>query len=252
MLHLEPDHLYLIIMFSSKKSEITYLTLSGIEIEIRRKSIKNMNIRVYPSKREVRLSAPYYLRDSQIQNFAASKLPWIKKHLANFKAHPPKSELKYHAGEMHFVWGKEVELKVLEWNAAPQVKLQEDGILNLYVRKGSNRQKRCAVLKEWYRAELKREIPKLIEKWEKPMGVSVKEFGVKQMKTRWGTCNIRARRIWLNLELAKKSPECLEYVVVHEMTHLLERLHNKRFHAFMDHFLPEWRKIKKQLNGKID
>ncbi|MEX0608622.1 MAG: SprT-like domain-containing protein [Balneolaceae bacterium] len=114
----------------------------------------------------------------------------------------------------------------------------------------STKEKRATVLEEWYRAEIKKEISKLISKWEDPMGVSVKEFGVKRMKTRWGTCNIRDRRIWLNLELAKKSPDCLEYVVVHEMVHLLERLHNKRFHNFMDQFFPEWRQIKKKLNGK--
>ncbi|MEX0719468.1 MAG: SprT family zinc-dependent metalloprotease [Balneolaceae bacterium] len=211
-----------------------------------------MNIRVYPAKKEVRISAPYYLRMSAVETFAASKLPWIQKHLVNFKTRPPIPKLKFETGESHLVWGRKFELKVVEWNSSPKVMLHQNGILELHVRRGSNQQKRGAVLKEWYRAEIKKEIPKLIEKWEGPIGVSVKEFGVKQMKTRWGTCNIRDGRIWLNLELAKKSPDCLEYVVVHEMTHLLERLHNKRFHGFMNQFLPNWRETQKKMNGRID
>lgn len=211
-----------------------------------------MNIRVYPAKNEVRISAPYYISASSIQTFAKSKLPWIQKHLSSFKAQPPKQELKYETGELHSLWGEQYQLKVVEWKFAPKVVMNQKDEIELCVRIGSGRQKKADVLREWYRSELKKEIPKLIQKWEKPMGVSVNEFGVKQMKTRWGTCNIRDKRIWLNLELVKKSPDCLEYVVVHEMTHLLERLHNARFHGFMDQFLPEWRDIKKKMNGRID
>lgn len=240
-------------MFSRKKPKSAEITLSGIPIKVTRKKVKNINLRVYPSKGEVRMSAPWHLRDELIQNFAASKLDWIKKKLANYQpAHrPPESE--YKTGETHWYRGEEMELRVVFGNAAPKVICnKKEKVLELQVRPGSPRAKRKKVLKEWYRAELKKIIPKLIAKWEPVMGVQVNEFGVKQMKTRWGSCNIRDKRIWLNLELAKKSPACLEYVVVHEMVHLLERLHNDRFYRLMDQYLPGWQQTEKALQGKVD
>lgn len=240
-------------MFRRKSPKSTEIILSGIPIEIVRKNVKNINMRVYPSKRKVRISAPWYLQMKVIRNFAESRLDWIQKHLANYKAPVQPVDPEYVSGEMHLYQGREMKLRIVMHDAPPQVKVhKEDGILELRVRPGSDKTKRGRVLKEWYRARLKEEIPKLIKKWEGPMGVSVSEFRVKQMKTRWGSCNIRARRIWLNLELARKSPACLESVVVHEMVHLLERLHNDRFYGFMDRFLPDWREIEKELQGRVD
>ena len=157
---------------------------------------------------------------------------------------------EYIPGEKHLFRGRHVHLKVIYKKKPPSVQLTEDGILILQIRPGSNRTKKSRVIKEWYRSELKQDIPKLIDKWEPVMGVEVNEFGVKAMKTRWGTCNIHDRRIWLNLELVKRRPALLEYVVVHEMVHLLERLHNKRFYAYMDHFLPGWKKLQQELNDR--
>jgi predicted metal-dependent hydrolase len=240
-------------MFKRRPPKHTELHLSGITVEVVRKKVKNINLRVYPSRREVRISAPWYLKMKVIREFAEAKLPWIKKHFEKVQKVPGTIEPRYESGEIHYYRGQPLELDVSEKNSKPEVTLlPEEKVLQLQVRPVSSIEKREKVLLEWYRGRLKQEIPKLIEKWESPMGVRVSEFGVKQMRTRWGSCNIRARRIWLNLELAKKSPACLESVVVHEMVHLLERLHNKRFYRLMDTFLPDWREIEKELQGRVD
>ena len=239
-------------MFRKKaRQKTSTLIVSGIEVEITQKAIKNLYLRVSPSTGKVKVSAPLHARRNSLEQFIFSRANWIQKQLDKKYTHQPIPELEYVSGETHYVDGKPHLLKVIERKGFPDVRLIENGMLALHVRPGSDRKKKQKFLNEWHRGRLKKEIPKLIEKWEPIMGVRVKEFGVKQMKTRWGTCNIRDQRIWLSLELAKKSPNCLEYVVVHEMVHLLERLHNARFHAFMTHFLPDWRERKKELNGRV-
>jgi predicted metal-dependent hydrolase len=240
-------------MFKKKSPKTSKIILSGISIEITRKNVKNINLRVYPSEGKVRISAPRHLRPNSIRKFAESKIGWIQKHLTNYHAPAQPVDHDFMSGETHLYRGEELTLQVSTKNAPPKISVHKaNGILGMSVRPGSDKAKREKVLKEWYRAQLKKDIPKLIEKWETPMEVSICEFGVKQMRTRWGSCNTRARRIWLNLELAKKSPACLEYVVVHEMVHLLERLHSDRFYGFMDRFLPGWQEIEKELHGKVD
>lgn len=226
------------------------IQLDDIEIEVTRKRVKNLNIRIYPSAGRVAMSIPKRTDLEVAVDFARKKYTWIKKHLKKGAVQKARRNrrLIYRDGEIHPVWGNETVLDVKEVNRRPKV-LHREQELSLMVRPGSDAEKRESVLNEWYRAELKREIPKLIEKWEELMGVNVNEFGVKRMKTRWGTCNIRAKRIWLSLELAKKDPKCLEYVVVHEMVHLHERLHNKRFYKLMDTFLPDWQERDKMLKG---
>ncbi|MGN8224772.1 M48 family metallopeptidase [Gracilimonas sp. BCB1] len=225
------------------------LNVSGLTVEVHRKNVKNLNLRVYPAERRVRISVPRRISDSDVANFVEGKLPWIQKHLSNYRIKAKPRPKKFISGELHPVWGKDLELVVIEKNKPPRVWVDGDK-LKLFIRPGTNQQKRASILKKWYREELKQRIPNLIEKWEPRMNVKVNEFGVKKMKTRWGTCNIRDHRIWLNLELAKKRPELLEYVVIHEMVHLLERLHSKRFYRFMSEFLPEWKSLKDELNGK--
>lgn len=227
------------------------IQLDDIEIEVTRKSVKNLNIRIYPTAGRVAMSIPKRTDLAVAEEFARKKFPWIKKHLNKRAIQKAKKfqRLAYRDGEIHPVWGEKMVLSVNEVNRPPKVQQRNDE-LSLMVRPESSVKKRESVLIEWYRAELKREIPKLIEKWEKIMKVDVREFGVKRMKTRWGTCNIRAQRIWLSLELAKKNPKCLEYVVVHEMVHLHERLHNKRFYRLMDQFLPDWRERDLLLKGE--
>lgn len=240
-------------MFSRKKVKTKQIELSGISIRITRKNVKNINLRVYPRKKQVRISAPWHVREKVIHKFAESKMSWIQQKLASYRPEMQPEEPKFMTGESHWFLGQEYELSVRYADAKPEVLLdKENSTMTLQVRPGSDAEKRAHILKEWYRAELKAQIPKLVEKWEPVMNVKVNEFGVKQMKTRWGSCNIKAGRIWLNLELAKKTPACLEYVVVHEMVHLLERLHNKRFYSYMDQFLPNWRQTENLLQGKID
>lgn len=237
----------------NKPAKQLEILLGDIPVKIIRKQVKNINLRVYPSKKSVQISAPWHLKTEFIIRFAENKEGWIRNHLSNYREPLHVEPPKFESGEIHRYQGCEYELCIVEHSAPPAVHLiPEERQLRLYVRTGSSRDKKASVLKEWYRDRLKEQIPKLIEKWESPMGVSVEEFGVKQMKTRWGSCNVRACRIWLNLELAKKSPACLESVVVHEMVHLLERRHNKRFYALMDRFLPEWREIDKELQGRVD
>jgi predicted metal-dependent hydrolase len=198
-------------MFNGKKSESLEIFLDDISVEVTRKKVKNINLRVYPSRRKVKISAPWHLNTESIIQFAESKEGWIRKHLSNYRQPLHLEPPKFDSGEIHLYKRREYELFVEEHHGPPEVTLLEaQGKLRITVRHGSGREKRAKVLKEWYRARLKEQIPKLIEKWEKPMGVSVKEFGVKQMKTRWGSCNTRACRIWINLELAKKSDACLE------------------------------------------
>jgi len=151
--------------------------------------------------------------------------------------------MQYVSGEYHALFGQRYLLSLKRAQSASKVILRDSSILELHVRNPSNVVQRQRVLSEWYRGILKDRIPSLIAKWQPIMGVSVNHWGVKRMKTRWGSCNIGAGRIWVNLELAKKPEPCLQYIVVHEMVHLLERKHGKRFKQYMDSFLPQWRSI---------
>lgn len=225
------------------------ITISDLEIQVYRKNVKNLNLRVYPSKKEVKISVPKKAPDSVIHEFIAHRLSWIRKHLNRPSAKRTISKPIFETGEIIYVWGESLTLQVNFKEQAPKVYLKDDDKLILQIRPGTDLRKREKIFNEWLRVQIKEMIPKLIAKWEPEMGVKVNEFGVKRMKTRWGTCNIRDRRIWLNLELAKKRPEFLEYVVVHEMVHLLERLHNDRFYAYMNHFYPQWCNLRKELKG---
>ncbi len=239
-------------MFNSfRKQKNTTEIIGDFQVEISRKKIKNLYLKVSQLTKKIRVSAPFHISSKAVEHFVLSRAGWIKGQLAKKPIIHKEEELNFISGETHFYKGKPYQLEVISRSTPSRVELFEDHTILLQAREGISKEKKEKALNEWYRASLKEEIPKLIAKWEPMMQVKVKEFGVKRMKTRWGTCNIRAQRIWLSLELAKKSPECLEYVVVHEMVHLLERLHNKRFHAFMDRFLPDWRERKKELNGRI-
>lgn len=230
----------------------TKIEVDGIPIEVTRKRVKYLRIVVNRSSGKVRISSPRRLWDAQITRFAESKIDWVKKQLEESKGkfqEKPKP-LDYSSGEEHPVWGKSYRLELILKDSPPKVWTEDDGRLLLQVRPGSDRKKREQVMREWYRKKIKREIPPLIKKWEPIMGVKVNDWGVKKMKTRWGTCNTRKERIWLSLDLATMAPEFLEYIVVHEMTHLLERLHSRRFYRLMDSFMDDWRDIDKKLGGK--
>ena len=227
----------------------TQLNLSGISIEVTRKKIKNIYLRVYPSEGRVALNCPWYTSRGKVREFAEERLPWIKNKLENGIHQNGIQKHQFISGERHQVWGTAKELKVYVSKKPQTVFLNDDGDIVMLVKSGATSTRRKKLLQEWYRSQLKEQIPVLVKKWEPVMNVVVSEFGVKKMKTRWGTCNIRDRRIWLNLELAKKDPGCLEFIVVHEMVHLLEKHHTKRFYQLMDKFLPDWREREKLLNG---
>lgn len=228
------------------------LTVEDIEIQLIKKNIKNLHLSVLPPDGSVRISAPKELNDEAIRLFVVSKLAWIKKQRAKFKRQERQPEREFVSGESHYFLGQRYLLNVIYTNKRRQgAAIRNKTYLDLFVRENSGKEQRRKVMREWYRSELKVLIPPLIRKWEPQIEVKVESWGVKLMKTKWGSCNIAAKRIWLNLELAKKNPACLEYIVVHEMVHLLERLHNENFVAYMDKFLPNWRSIKAELNGLV-
>jgi predicted metal-dependent hydrolase len=198
----------------------------------------------------VRVSTPKRIRKSIIRNFLIDKIEWIKKHLNKIEKQLPEKPPKYVTGEIHTLFGKQYKLHLTEVNKKPEVHLKGDQQIYLNVRPGSNPEIREKVMREWYRERLKERIPVLIQKYEKKLGVKVKEWRVKKMKTRWGTCNIRDSRVWFSLELAKKPEICLEYVVLHELAHLIERYHNKRFKALLSREMPEWRRVEAMMNGQ--
>lgn len=225
------------------------LVVENIDIEVIQKNIKNIYLSVHPPCGRVRLAAPKTINDESIRRFAVSKIAWIKKQKSKFKNQKVIAPREYISGESHYFLGKSYLLNLVQTKSKQRVDIYNNKQLNIYVRKNHTKEKREKIMREWYRKKLKLEIPKYIKKWEKTMDVSVKYWNVRKMKTIWGSCNTRDKKILLNLELAKKNPRCIEYVVVHEMVHLLERSHNKKFKAYMDKFLPNWRAIKNELNG---
>ncbi|MGB4438197.1 MAG: SprT family zinc-dependent metalloprotease [Sedimentibacter sp.] len=225
------------------------IILDNIEIEIVKKNIKNIHLTVHPPYGTVKLSVPERMSNEAINKFAISRLSWIKKQREKYKFQEKIVPAEFISGESHYFLGTKYLLNVIEKEGKQHAELRNNEYINLYVRPGNTAEKRGEVLTEWYRSNLKTIIPEYIEKWEKIIGVSVKEWGVKLMKTRWGTCNTQAKRVWINLELAKKNTMCLEYIVVHELVHLLERHHNNIFYGYMDKFLPEWKVIRNNLNN---
>lgn len=226
------------------------IIINDVEIELTKKNIKNLYLSVHPPNGEVKISAPKWMDEDAIRLFAISKLSWIKRHQKKFKDQQKFPEKEYISGEKHHFLGQCYLLNVVYTNKRNQgVEIRNKEYIDLFVRENAPKHIRERIMTEWYRGELKKLIPPLIEKWEPIMGVKVNEFGVKRMKTRWGTCNPTAKRVWINLELVKMNPKCLEYVLVHEMVHLLERGHNKRFIAYMDEFIPNWRTVKEELNS---
>ncbi len=224
------------------------ISVDGLAVEVVRKEIKNLHLSVYPPDGRVRIAVPRRLDDDAVRLAVIRRLGWIRRHQERFRQQERQSAREMVSGESHYVEGRRYRLDVAEHDAPPTVRLRDNHTLELRVRPGTDRAKRAALLHGWYRDRLRQQIPDLLAKWEPIVGVEVAEWRIKRMKTRWGTCNVAARRIWLNLELAKKPAACLEYVVVHEMVHLIERRHNDRFQACMDRFLPHWRLHRDELN----
>ena len=223
------------------------IKLGDIAIEVVKKDIKNIHLSVHPPAGRVRISAPKRMTLDNIRVFAISKLGWIKKQQQKLQEQVRETPREYLDRESHYLWGKRYLFKVEEKDSAAYVSLKHNQMV-LHIRPDTSDGRKQDLLAEWYREQLKSAVPALIAKWEPLMGVRVENTFYQRMKTKWGSCNHRARNIRLNTELAKKLPECLEYVVAHEMAHLLEASHNSRFVALMDGFMPSWRNHREELN----
>ncbi|MFZ5531490.1 MAG: M48 family metallopeptidase [Pseudomonadota bacterium] len=225
----------------------TRIELGDIAVDVVRKDIKNVHLSVFPPAGKVRISAPLRMELDTIRVFAITKLGWIRSQQKKLRAQVRETPREFVDRESHYVWGKRYLLKVTEQDAAPAVELKHSRMV-LTVRPGSTQRQRALVLEAWYRERLKEAVPALIAKWQPIMGVKATRFFVQRMKTMWGSCNPVARSIRINTDLAKKPPECLEYIVVHELVHLLEPTHNARFVALMDGFMPKWKFYRDELN----
>jgi len=223
------------------------IMVAGIKVEVVRKDIKNLHLGVYPPQGRVRVAAPLVVSDEAVRLAVIDKLSWIKRHKVKFEEQPRQSRRQMVNGESHYYLGRRYRLKVHEQNGPARVALRGMTKLEIFVRPGMSVEQREAVLLRWYRQQLKKLIPPMLEKWQPILDVQVDDWGVRKMKTKWGSCNPTERRIWVNLELAKKHVHCLEYIVVHEMVHLLERHHNERFMSLMDQFMPQWRAYREKL-----
>jgi hypothetical protein len=194
------------------------------------------------------VAAPLRLDDEAVRLAVISRLGWIRRQQQSFQQQDRQSQREMVTGESHYYLGHRYRLNVIEHNGPPFVDLTNNATMELRVRPGTDRDAREAVLHRWYRRRLREQLPKLLAKWASEVGVEVAELRIKKMKTCWGTCNNEARRIWLNLELAKKPMSCIEYILVHEMVHFMERHHNERFRELMEVLMPQWRLYREELN----
>jgi predicted metal-dependent hydrolase len=224
------------------------LNISGIEIDVLKKEIKNMHLYVKPPNGNVTVSAPYSMRDETIERFVRTRISWIKRQIAKFSEQLRQSEREYVSGETLYVWGRPFYLQIEFGNKNSLI--LSGGIAMLTIRKESTTEQRENFTREWYRKLLKAEIVRLLPKWEKTTGLKAVDWQTKYMTTRWGTCNTNTGKIWFNLQLAKKTPECLEYIILHELIHLIEKTHNDKFTSLMDKHMPMWREVKATLNGQ--
>ncbi len=222
------------------------VTIGNITLDLQRKPIKNLHISVLPPDGKVRVSAPLQLSDTAIRMAVVKRIAWIREQQADFAAQPRQSEREMCTGETHYLWGRGYRLDVAQ-GSEPSVKLK-GGKIVLTSRHEITPEKRQLVLQDWYRTILRKRVEPLIQQWQEQIGVTPTYIGIKRMKTKWGSCNPSSGRIWLNLELVKKPPECLEFIIVHELIHLLERHHNERFKGLMHKHLPKWPEQRRTLN----
>lgn len=225
----------------------TQIQIGDLVAQVTFKRMKRMNLRVVPPDGEVRISAPMWIGMDAVQSFALSNLDWIQRQREKIQSRPYAAPLSYVDGETHYLWGRPYTLRVVSRKQPPSV-TAGSGTLTLSVRPRASRQKRQAVMAAWYREQLRERAEPLIAKWEPAVGRRTSRLYVQQMKSRWGSCNVTKRSIRLNSELAKRAPHLLEYVVVHELVHLLEASHNHVFKAHMTRLLPRWREYRKELN----
>ena len=228
---------------------MSVIQVADIMVEVERKWIKSLRLRVCPPDGRIRISAPILMSERVIRQFVLDKEEWIRRNVAKVAERHRPTLLEYVSGEEHYYKGVSYRLRVVHRNGSVRVQLEGNELI-LYVREGATKERREAVMREWYRAELRAMLPELVAKWEGVIGVKANKVSIKQMRTIWGSCNHRTHDINFNLELIKKPMHCIEYVVVHELLHIIVRLHNAEFWALMTRYLPDWRRMKAELNGK--
>jgi predicted metal-dependent hydrolase len=224
------------------------IKICNLMVETVKKDIKNINIGVYPPNGRVRIATPLNTTDESLRLLVISKSHWIKKQQAKFTAQERQTRREFVSGETHYLFGKKYLLNVSTIKDKPKIEIKRPKILNLYINKDSEYKIKEKIFDEFYRLELKKQIISLIKKWETKIGITIRELKIRKMKTKWGTCNSKAKRIWLNLELAKKPQHCIEYVLVHEMIHFLVKGHNNKFKELINLHMPQWEQYKKELN----
>jgi predicted metal-dependent hydrolase len=229
----------------------SFLQLGSVEALVVRKPIKNLHLSVLPPNGWIRVSAPRNMKDDTIRTLLALRLPWIKKQQNKFTSQERQTKREYVSGESHYFLGKRYRLELVHKDKVPSVFLKGKNKIILQVRQNSTVAKRQEVMMDWYRTELYVIVSDLLNKWQKKIGVQVKFWSIKRMKTRWGTCNQKSARVLINLELAKKPIACIEYVIVHELVHLIEKKHNEKFQNLMTKYLPKWQSIKEGLNSFV-
>jgi len=226
---------------------LTQIELGDIKVDVVFKDIKNVHLSVHPPNGRVRIAAPTRMSLETVRVFAISKLSWIRQQQEKILAQERETPREYLDRESHYIWGKRYLLDVVEENTRPEVVLLH-GKMILRVRPGTDESRRQDIVEEWYRAQLKQAVTLLLPKWEPLIGVKVERLFVQRMKTKWGSCTPKSGNIRLNTDLAKKPRECLEYVLVHEMVHILEPTHNARFVSLMDSFVPKWQFYREAIN----
>ena len=225
------------------------IEIDGISIEILRKPIKNMNLRIYPPNGLVKVSAPMSFSEQFIRQYLQEKSDWIHNQRNRIRERSSHEEEAFQTGTTIPFKGTNYLLIIEEHHGPSHIKIKDE-LIYCYTQQNASQMQIKMLIERWYRREMESLIPELMMHWEMVIGVKVAQWGIKKMKTRWGSCNTRARRIWLNLSLIKKPGLCLEYVLVHELVHLLEASHNQRFYTLMTQFMPQWREYQYLLEGK--
>lgn len=225
------------------------IRVSGLRVEVVRKDIKNLHLGVYPPDGRVRVAAPLAVTAEAVRLAVVDKLVWIRRQQARFAAQPRQSPREMVNGESHYFLGRRYLLRVHVQAGAGRVELRGVRMLDLYARAGSSPEQCKAILLRWYRAQLRAALRPLLEKWQGKLDVTLADWRIQRMRTRWGGCNPDSARVWFNLELVKAAPACLDYIVLHELAHLLERHHNDRFIALLDRHMPRWRQHRDLLNS---
>jgi predicted metal-dependent hydrolase len=222
--------------------------IHDLEVQTVKKDIKNIHLGVYPPNGRVRVAAPTKTTDETIKMLVSSKMPWIKRQQSKFENQERQTKREFVSGESHYFMGNRYLLNVVSIDSPPKVEIKRKRQMDMYVRPGTSTEKREKIMDNFYRSELRKQIAILGSKWERITKIPVKEIRIKKMKTKWGTSSQRYQRIWVNLELAKKPLRCLEYIIVHEMTHLIEKNHTSEFRRLLESAMPQWGQYREELN----